>query len=108
MAIWPSNQIVKVKVEPYEHSAYPFRVVSLEKNIAIGGVFSDGVSGFNIVDPMFIELYPSRKAGEKAELEKLHDQHLQEKIALSKQAKRVKAANKRISEYKAFKQIQTI
>ena len=44
---------------------------------------------------------------EKTELEKLHDQHLTEKREMRKQEKRVKLANKRIAEYKKFKQIQT-
>ena len=41
-------------------------------------------------------------------MEKLHTQHLTEKREMRKQEKRVKLANKRIAEYKRFKQIHTV
>jgi hypothetical protein len=109
VSVWPSNRIVKVKVEPCKNEVYPFRVTSLEKGVKIGGSaeLGEGWDGYNIVDPSLITLYKSREEGEKAELEKLHDQHLIEKKALKKQEERVKSANRRIAEYKMFKQIQT-
>jgi hypothetical protein len=106
IAVWPSNRIVKVKVEPCKNNPlYPFVLISLEKGVKLGTLQSNR---FHIADPSLITLYKSRKEGEKAELEKLHDQYLQEKRELRKQQERVKLANKQIAEYKAFGQIQTV
>jgi predicted double-glycine peptidase len=95
--------------QPYV-SGYPYIVVSLEKGVRIDEHPLAGHSGNTIylADPSLITLYKSRAEGEKAELEKLHTQHLTEKRELRKQEKRVKLANKRIGEYKKFKQIQTV
>ena len=110
ISTWPHRRIVKVKVEPDEHSEYPFRVTSLERGVKIGGSFvlGEGFEAYNVVDPSFVELYPSRKKAEECELNKLHAQYLQEKRELAKQQKRVKMANKRIFEYKKFKEVQTV
>ena len=113
IAVWPSNRIVKVKIERcnWRTCGYSFIVVSLEKGVKIGTdcyYFPDGIAYFYIADPSLITLYKSREEGEKAELEKLHDQHLTEKREMRKQEKRVKLANKRIAEYKRFKQIHTV
>ena len=111
IAVWPSNRIVKVKIELCSRCVLPFVVTSLEKGVKPDDTTcqlnSDGLYFYHVAACELVNLYPSRRTAEKAELEKLHDQHLQEKIALSKQAKRVKLANKRIFEYKAFKQSQT-
>lgn len=106
ISVWPSNRIVKVKIEQCVNEVFPFRVVSLEQSVQIGPL-SEQV-WYYVADPSLITLYKSRKEGEKTELEKLHDQHLTEKREMRKQEKRVKLANKRIAEYKKFKQIQTV
>lgn len=107
----PSNRIVKVKIDKCDWPcSNPFTVISLEKGVRIdssplGGHFGNTLY---LTDPSLITLYKSRKEAEKSELEKLHDQYLQEKRELKKQQERVKLANKRIAEYKAFKQLQTV
>ena len=106
IAVWPSNRIVKVKVEQCVNEVFPFRVVSFENGVQIGPL--SGQVWYYTADPSLITLYKSRKEGEKAELEKLHTQHLTEKREMRKQEKRVKLANKRIAEYKRFKQIHTV
>ena len=90
ISVWPSNRIVKVKIEQCVNEVFPFRVVSLEQSVQIGPL-SEQV-WYYVADPSLITLYKSRKEGEKTELEKLHDQHLTEKREMRKQEKRVKLA----------------
>jgi len=124
IAVWPTQKIVKVKIEPDKNHqryvntwGYPYKVSSIEKGIGIANAFDNRMSddqyeekwmdSFNIADSSLVKLYPTQEAGEKAELEKLHDQYLNEKRALRKRQERVKFANKRIQEYKTFRKIQT-
>ena len=99
------QKIVKVKIEPCENSEYPFRITSLEKDIKIGGSsdFGEGWDYYNIIDPSFIELYPTQEAGEKAELEKLHKHFAEQRRTLREQQRRYKWSLKQVQEYKSFK-----
>lgn len=118
ISVWPSHRIVKVKIDrcSWQTCGYPFVVTSLKKGVHLekGVEFSgltqmncEGFEQFYIADPSLVNLYPSRKAAEKCELDKLHDQYLIEKRALAAQQKRVKWANKRIAEYKKFNELQS-
>lgn len=116
MAHWPSQRIVRVKVDTVKtlpkRIQYPLKVVSLEPSVDISNgvvMYSDArdTNGFYIAGLEVITLYKTRRQAEKAELKKLQDEYAAERKAVRTQAKRYKWALKRVQEFKAFKQVQT-
>lgn len=114
MAHWPSQRIVRVRVEKsnWRTCGYPLKVVSLEPSVDI----SNGIimcndarekNSFYIAGLEVITLYKTRRQAEKAQLEKLQDEYAAERKAVRTQAKRYKWALKRVQEFKAFKLVQT-
>ena len=101
---WWDNRIVKVKVEKSDNNRFPLKLVSLEPGVDIG---NDGGS-MGIVDLSLVNFYKTEKEARKTELEKLHKQYRTEKKALRLQEKKVKWANKQISEFKSFGQIHSM
>jgi hypothetical protein len=98
MAVWPTQKLVKVKIEPCQH-VFPFVVSAvdpLEKNF----------ESFPIADLSFVKLYKTEKEAEKGELAKLHKQYSAERRALRVQQQRYKWALRQIEDYKHFGSLQ--
>lgn len=112
---WPSRRIVKVRVSKTTdpRAEYPLKVISLESNVNIGNgrimyPSSQLGNGFYIVSLDVITLYKTRRAAEKDTLKTLHDEYAAQRRLVRKDQKNLKFALKRVSEWKAFKQVLTI
>ena len=97
MAVWPTQRLVKVKIEPCL-SVFPF-VVSAVNPL-------DRFESFPIPDLSFVKLYKTEKEGEKAELAKLHKQYAAERRALRIQQQKYKWALRQVQDYKHFSALQ--
>jgi hypothetical protein len=114
MAVWPSRRIVRVQIDRCKDklSGYPLTVTSLEPTVDIGnGVIMYGdarlENGFHIAGLEVLELYKSRRQGEKDQLEKAHKEYAQLRRDLRTAQKKYKWGLKVVAEYKKFKQLHT-
>lgn len=98
MAVWPTQKLVKVKVEPC-HTALPFFVSAVDPN-------EKNFESFSIAHLSFISLYKTEKEGEKAELTKLNKQYAKERRALRIQQQKYKWALRQVQDFKHFGKLQ--
>jgi hypothetical protein len=98
MAVWPTQKLVKVRIEPCQ-SVCPFRVVAVDPN-------EKKFESFLIPDPSFVELHRTELAGEKCELDKLNRQYSKERRALRVQQQKYKWALRQVQDYKHFGALQ--
>jgi len=101
MPIWPSRRIVKVKIDRCreKNADYPFIVTSLESTVDFNEFYLAGLE--------LIELYVSRKQGEKDQLEKAHREYAKLRSELRLAQRKYKWGLKMVAEYKKLKQLQT-
>ena len=112
MAVWPSRRVAKVQVDLCKNklSGYPLTVTSLEPTVDIGnGVLMYGdarlANGFHIAGIEVLELYQSRKQGEKDQLEKAHKEYALLRRELRLAQRKYKWGLKMVAEMKKFKQL---
>ncbi len=98
MAVWPTQKLVKVKIEPCQ-CVFPFLVSAVDPN-------EKNFESFPIPHPSFVTLHKTENEGEKAELSKLHKQYSAERRALRVQQQRYKWALRQIEDYKHFGSLQ--
>ena len=98
MAVWPTQKLVRVKIEPCQ-CVFPFVVVAVdpkEKNF----------ESFPIPHPSFVTLHKTEKEGEKAVIASLNKQYAQERRNLRVQQQKYKWALRQVQDYKHFGALQ--
>ena len=98
MAVWPTQRLVKVKIEPCG-TVFPFMVVAADPK-------EKRFESFPIPDPSFVKLYRTEKEGEKGELTKLNKQYAKERRALRVQQQKYKWSLRQVQDYKHFGSLQ--
>ena len=114
MAVWPSRRVVRGKIDRCKDrlSGYPLTVTSLEPTVDIGNgqlMYGDArlPNGFHIAGLEVLELYRSRRQGEKDQLEKAHKEYAQLRRDLRTAQRKYKWGLKMVAEYKKFKELHT-
>jgi len=98
MAVWPTQRIVKVNIEPCG-IVFPFMVVAADPK-------ETRFESFPIPDPSFIRVHKTEADAERCELAKLNRQYAKERKALRIQQQKYKWALRQVQDYKHFGSLQ--